>query len=151
MKTIESYWDAANHLLFTRLQGMVDSADVAHWKTLLDAALAQIEYHSRFKVLVDLSHYEYASLDAHKSMRVVIPLRLAQYGLRTRLLDLVEAGELELQRTRGIRCVAVAHVHHDAEKMTLYQAQVGSANEGFFSDADQAETWIRALMLPAID
>jgi hypothetical protein len=147
MKTIETTWHPENRLLITRLQGKVDSADVARWKDSLDVALARIENNTGFKILVDMRHYEYASLDAHKTMRVIIPLTLAQYGFRTGLLDLVEAGELALHHTRGISCSAVAHVHHDEEKMSLYQSRVGAVNEGFFNDAGQAESWIRGLTL----
>jgi hypothetical protein len=41
------------------------------------------------------------------------------------------------------RCVAVAHVHHECEKMALYNQNLGRATERFFFHLSDAEEWLR--------
>jgi hypothetical protein len=138
----ESTWDAARRLLVTRLQGHVGVEDVRRWVDSLHAALGQIEDNSVFKLLVDLRGYDSATLDAHKQMRVVVPGVLARHGFRTALLDLFDPVDVPLTRTRGITCVAVAHVHHNADEMAEYDRRLCRANERFFTDPVLAERWI---------
>jgi hypothetical protein len=138
----ESTWDAARRLLVTRLQGLVGVDDVRRWVDSLHAALGQIEDNSAFKLLVDLRGYDSATLDAHKQMRVVVPGVLARHGFRTALLDLFDPVDVPLTRTRGITCVVVAHVHHNADEMAEYDRRLGRANERFFTDLALAERWI---------
>lgn len=136
-------WDAADGVLISRLSGAFSAADVERWKAELGAALAAISDGRSFRLLSDLSGYEPADLEAHKAMRTVVPLLLAEHGFRTGLVDMVEAEEPTVTTTRGVTCVAVAHVHHDAGKMTLYQERIGSAKEGFFTDPAVALAWVR--------
>jgi hypothetical protein len=139
------HWDAAVDVLISRLSGVVSVADVERWKVGLAAAIAAIPDGGSFRLLSDLSGYEPAGLDAHKAMRTVIPFLLAEHGFRTGLVDIVGAEEPPITTTRGITCMAVAHVHHDAGKMALYQERVGSANESFFTDAVAAQGWLSQM------
>jgi hypothetical protein len=137
------HWDAADGVLISHLAGTVNESDVERWKAELVAAVAAIPDGGSFRLLSDLSGYEPAGLDAHKAMRTVIPLLLAEHGFRTGLVDIVGAEEPTVTTTRGITCVAVAHVHHDAGKMALYEERVGGATERFFTDSAVALAWVR--------
>ncbi|HWQ12941.1 MAG TPA: hypothetical protein VNL77_09075 [Roseiflexaceae bacterium] len=142
MGNITTTWDATEGLLISRLTGKADVADVRRWEEGLMAALARIPDGTTFKLLSGLFGYEPADLDAHKAMRTVIPLLLTTHGFRTGLVDIVGAEEPTLTTTRRIMCVAVAHVHHDPDKMALYQERVGRANERFFTDYGAAHAWL---------
>jgi hypothetical protein len=142
VKRIESRWEPDGGILTTRLQGRVTVEEVKGWAALLAEAIGRIPDDTPFKLLVDLCEYEPAELEAHKAMRMVIPLTLAQHGLRTALLDLFEPVALPLQTVRGVRCTAVAHVHHDESKMGEYERRLGRAKERFFTDAAEAEEWL---------
>jgi hypothetical protein len=143
--TAETTWDAAQKLLVTRLQGDITVEVVRRWQASLQSVLNQIEANSQFKMIVDLYGYELKDIAAHKEMRTVIPLTLANYGFRTALLDLFEPLELPLQQTRGIICQAVAHIHHDAYKMAEYERRLGWENERFFTEYEQAAVWIQKI------
>lgn len=143
--TAETTWDTAENLLVTRLQGDITVEDVRRWQTSLQSALSQIAPEGEFKLIVDLYGYELKDIAAHKEMRTVIPLTLADYGFRTALLDLFDPVELPLHKTRGIICQAVAHIHHDAYKMAEYERRLGRANERFFTDYEQAKEWIQTI------
>ena len=141
----ETGWDAEAATLATRLGGEVSLADVRRWKESLERELARIPDGARFRMIVDLTGYDVGDLEAHKEMRVVVPLTLAAYGHRTALLDLFDPVDLPIGTTRGITCVAVAHVHHDAEKMRQYDERIARDDERFFTDAASAEAWIRGI------
>ena len=143
MKITETHWDAEQALLVTRLQGVVEATAVEHWVDTLQSTLARLADNTSFKLIVDLYGYEPQTMSAHKAMRTVIPLTLARYGFRTALLDLFEGAELPVAQERGIQCTAVAHVHHEVDKMTEYEHRLGRATERFFTDYEQAEAWIR--------
>jgi hypothetical protein len=136
-------WNPADRVLISRLSGIVRMVDVERWKADLGVAVGAIRDGKTFGLLSDLSGYEPADLEAHKAMRTVIPLLLAEHGFRTGLVALVGAEEPAVTTTRGITCVAVAHVHHDAGKMALYEEQVGGATERFFTDSAAALVWVR--------
>jgi hypothetical protein len=144
MDDITVRWDANGRLLVARLSGAVTAADALRWAEEVQAALAQIPDGATFKLLSDLFGYEPVGLEAHKAMRGVIPLALAAHGFRTGLIAMVGAPEPTITTTRGVRCVAVAHVHHDANKMALYEERVGRADERFFSSRDAARAWIES-------
>ncbi len=102
-------------------------------------------HQTAFTMIVDLRGYEVRDIAAHKEMRTVIPLTLADYGFRTALLDLFDPVDLPLRPARGSICIAVAHVHHDADKMTLYDDRLGRENERFFTDYATADAWLQAI------
>lgn len=146
MAVFESTWDAARGLLIARLSGAATVADVRGWRASLERALARIEPGGSFGLISDLSGYALAEIGAHKHMREVIPRALAAHGLRTALLDLFEGAELPLQTSRGVRCVAAAHVHHDVSKMQGYERLLGRAGERFFTARAEAEAWVLARL-----
>lgn len=98
---------------------------------------------TRFKLLLDLSGYEPASIDAHKAMRDVVPSLLIAHGLRPAFVDLFpEAPEPALRTERGVVCVAFANVHHDETKMERYEELIATANQRFFTSRPAAEEWL---------
>lgn len=145
MTVTDTVWDADRLLLSTRLHGVVTVAEVRQWQAGLTQVLARLPDGIAFKTLVNLSGYEPGDLDAHKAMRSIVPLTLAAHGFRTALLDLFDPVDLPVQATRGVTCVAVAHVHHDAGKMDEYERRLGRANERFFVDARRALDWLSTI------
>jgi hypothetical protein len=138
-------WEPQIQLISTRLTGNIHLEDVVRWEAGLQQALAQIEENGAFKLLVDLSGYELRDMAAHKAMRVVIPQLLAAHNLRAAVLDLFPEAEVKLQRTRGIICRAVANVHHDHDKMAEYERTLARSYQHFFTNADEARTWLLSL------
>ncbi len=145
LKTVGSSWDAERRLLITRLQGKVHSEDIYRWETSLQCGLDRIEDNKTFKTILDLYGYEPDSIEVHKKMRTVAPLTLAMYGFRTALLDINDPIDFPIQKTRGISCVAVAHIHHEEFKMETYDQEIGRANERFFTDFNKAELWVNTI------
>lgn len=145
----QNFWDRQTQILTVCLNGPVGVTEVRMWKDGVQAELAKIPDGTTFKIIINFHGYEMAEIDAHKEMRSFMPLTLADYGFRTALLDLFDPIDLLLQKIRGIQCVAVAHIHHDAGKMNEYDRQLGRGNEGFFTDAAAAEAWILKLDTPA--
>lgn len=137
-----SLWDAQHRLLITRLTGDVSVEDVARWQAGLYQTLDQIEENSRFLLLSDLTDYAPHDMAAHKAMRTVVPLLLAAYGMRPALLDLFPEAEIAVTLTRGIRCCAHAHVHHNADKMAGYERTLARPNQRFFDDVASARRWL---------
>jgi hypothetical protein len=131
-------------LITTRLTGTITTADVQHWKESLERDVRNVPDGGTFKLLLDLCGYDPADTEAHKAMRVVIPLFLADYGFRTALLDLFPGTELPLRNLRGVTCTAFANVHHDESKMKSYEEKLSRETERFFTDIDEAERWIAA-------
>jgi hypothetical protein len=81
-------------------------------------------------------------MPAHQEMRSVVPLALAAQGFRTSLLDLYEGTEIRITQTHDVVCRAIAHVHHDAEKMRVYDERFGRPNERYFADEGLALAWL---------
>lgn len=138
-----STWDGDAHIVRTQLTGAVTVAHVTAWERGLQALVAQIPDGVTFRLLVDLVGFAPVDIAAHKAMRAVVPLLLAEHGMRPALLDLFE-GEHSLAVTapRGVRCTACANVHHDATKMKDYQKRLGRLDQAFFSELAAAETWL---------
>ncbi|HEY9741194.1 MAG TPA: hypothetical protein V6C90_11960 [Coleofasciculaceae cyanobacterium] len=145
MNTVESTWDASSKLLVTHLIGNVSVDDVRLWKESLNRELDRIFDNTNFKLIVNLYGYEPLSIFVHKEMRSIIPLMLAGYALRSALLDWFAPVDLPIVKTRGISCIAVAHIHHDLHKMHGYDKKLGRANQRFFTDYTKAAEWIYAI------
>jgi hypothetical protein len=126
-----------------RLTGTVTVADVERWKASLEQRIAEVPDGGAFALLVDLRGYEPADLDAHKAFRTTVPGILARHGFRPGFAELLGT-DVEVTTTRGVRCVAHANVHHDAQKMGDYERRIGRANERFFTSIVDARTWIRS-------
>ena len=142
---ISSEWVKEERLLITHLNGKATEEDIHYWEVTLQRALDLIEPFSNFKMLVDLYGYEGATTSAHKVMRTVIPSTLANYNFRAGYLGLFEDAAVELIKTKGVSCVAAAHVHQDETKIGLYEERFSSVNERFFTNYQAALTWITAL------
>jgi hypothetical protein len=146
MVTLNSSWNVSEQQLTTELRGWIELNEVRVWEAGLWLAVDQIPDHSCFKLLADLSGYEPASLEAHKAMRTVVPTVLARHGMRPAVLELVgEPVEFAVTRKRGLRCIAFANVHHDANKMADYDQAIGRADQRFFADRSLAQQWLASI------
>lgn len=144
MTNTRTEWNEPTGILRTDLTGPVTTDDVTTWREGLHRELARIPDGAAFRMLVNLHGFEPVNIDAHKSMRTVVPEILASHGMRPAFIDLFdERPEMTITTSRGVRCVAFANVHHDEGKMTSYQQRIGRPNQGFFTDVSKAETWLR--------
>lgn len=148
MNIIQTQWFASERLLISQLSGDITSSEIDQWIDSLESALNELTPGQVFRVFFNLVDFKADSLDTHKKFRGVIPLTMASYGWKVGYVDLFdEAALLTYQTKRGIRCLAAAHAHHDATKIAAYEERFGRATERFFTDAVQAEAWIRTLNL----
>ena len=139
----EVIWDEPGELLTTRTRSPIAVTEVAAFKSALVEALARVPAESTFLWLSSaVGYHPLADRASHQQLRSVVPLTLAAYGVRTSLLDIYEDGAITISRTRGIVCRAIAHVHHDAKKMTTLDARLGRSNERYFADEQTAMAWL---------
>ncbi len=143
----ESKWIPEKKLLITHISGDVDVADIERWEESLKSAFKQIPADTQFKILVNLHGFTAINLEAHKRFRTIIPLNLARFNWKAGYVNLFaeEAKDLLLESERGIQCVAAAHVHQDATKMERYEANFSHEKEHYFTDPNQALSWISGL------
>ncbi len=146
-KSIETIWYPEKRLVVTHISGDLEKEDVEQWEKSFKNTLDQIEDHSTFKIFVNMYGFKAVDIDTHKRFRGVIPLTLADYGWKVGYVNLFEeeAKTMTYKTTRGIKCVAAAHAHHDETKMDLYETRFSSDAEHFFVDATQALQWIESL------
>ncbi len=137
-----SAWHDERKLLVTELNGTVSEANVAAWKAGLAVAVAAIPPRTRFKLIMDLSGYEPATIGAHKAMREIIPRLLAAHGMRPAYIDLFDEKPEVAVTSDGRDVTAFANVHHDADKMASYERRIGRPGQRFFTSRDAAEAWI---------
>lgn len=147
MKFTESKWIPEQKLLITRLGGNVDLEDIKKWEGSLAEATGKIAPGSTFKAFINLYGFKAINLEAHKAMRNVVPLMLARYNFRAGYLDLFEDAIVDIRKTNGIACLAVAHVHNDVEKVKLYQERFEKDTERFFTDEAEGEKWIAGIQI----
>lgn len=142
-KLTDTIWYPAKKLIVTQLSGDIDQADVVKWTSSLETSLDLLQDNQTFKILVDFNGFKAVDLNVHKKFRGVIPETLARYGWKTGYVHLFEEAEnMNITTTRGITCIAAAHVHHDKSKIEKYDTMFGKINERFFTDSRQAQTWI---------
>ena len=138
-----SGWDPGRGVLVTELHGTIDLDAVSTWRAGLYAEVDLLADGTSFKLLLDLTGYEPATLDAHKAMRTVVPCLLLAHGLRPAFLDLFpDKDEPAVRAERGVICVAFANVHHDEAKMARYEETIATANQRFFTSRSAAEDWL---------
>ncbi len=143
MKKTNSVWDPQSRTLHSVLVGLVSVEDVDEWKASLRAAVQAVPAGSTFKLMFDLHGYEPATIDAHKAMRAVVPLLLAETGMRPAVADLFDdEPQVDAATSPQVRCVAFANVHHDLDKMARYEEEIAKPNQRFFSDRDAAARWL---------
>lgn len=138
-----SHWDAAGGVLATHLSGVPTLEQVARWEEGLLGALAE-SGGAPVRILVDLAGYEVADVpwEVHREQREVLPRLLLALGHRLGYLELFRGAPRVAPGTRA-RVIAVAHVHHDREKMAHYEAVLGTRNDRYFSDRAAALGWLR--------
>jgi hypothetical protein len=142
MLAYEVKWDAEGKLLTTRVRRALSIDEVNEYTGTLAGAIAEVPRGTSFRWLSNSTGYEpLANRAAHAVYRSILPKVLAEHGLRTSLLDLYE-GEVTVTCARDVTCRAVAHVHHDAEKMAIFNERFGRENERYFSDEDLARGWL---------
>ncbi len=146
MSAVTSRWDPIRAVLVTELRGPVDVAEVAAWRDGLQMEVDRIPDGTRFRLLLDLTGFEPAGLDAHKAMRTVVPCLLLAHGLRPAFLDLFpEMAEPEIRTERGVVCVAFPNVHHDPDKMGRYEERIATGNQRFFTSRAEGEEWLSSV------
>lgn len=141
--TIMTEWYANEQLLVTKLNGKMNSIDIERWKDSLHAVMDTIPGNTSFKILVDLHGFEAENTEVHKEYRAIIPLLLADYGYRIGYLDMFPEATAEMQNKRGVQCVAMANVHHNADKMLDYETRFSKPHEHYFTEPEAALNWIR--------
>jgi hypothetical protein len=144
-KEVNTIWSEENGLLTTRLSGLVDIDDIEDWKAGLMGALQLLKPDSSFKAFINIHGFKAVNMDAHKAFRTVVPLILAEHNFRIGYVDLFDNVELPLTSKDGIQCIAVAHAHHDADKMNLYESSYSKANDRYFTDPAEAEKWLLSV------
>lgn len=144
-KRISTRFFQKRQLLITRLCGVLNGQDICRWSASLENAFRKIPDNGKFKILVNLHGFRAADMETHKRFRTIMPALLADYGYRIGYLDMFPEANVELKNTRGIRCVAMANVHHEETKMNDYQARFGSDSEAYFTDPAKARNWILQL------
>ncbi len=143
MASFDVAWDEAGAVLITRLRSPMAATDVTEYRVALDRALALIPSSSTFLWLSTALGYDaLGDRAAHQELRAILPLTLAAYGFRTSMLDLYEGANVPITRTRDVACRAIAHVHHDAGKMSAFDEQLGRPNERYFADEGSALSWL---------
>ncbi len=142
MKRKNTIYLADQKLLVTELSGELDQHDVTEWQHSLESTLQQLQADTKFKMLVDLHGFKAVNFEVHKQFREVIPRTLAAHGWYTGYLRMFPETKVNISSTDNIYCVAAAHVHHDETKIRNYSENYTMRNEGFFTDATVARTWI---------
>ncbi|WP_141733076.1 hypothetical protein [Oligoflexus tunisiensis] len=144
-----SHWDDTLSILQTELKGAVTRDDVELWKKSLYEELDRIPDGRLFRLLLDLNGFEPVDMEAHKAMRLVIPEILMNHGMRPAVADLFDdPGELHITMLRNRRCFAFANVHHDENKMSLYEIRIGRSDQKFFTNSKQARQWLIQQPVP---
>lgn len=144
LKTITTKWNPELRLLTTQISGDIEMDDVETWEQSLHDGLKHIEDNSQFKILVNLHEFNATDFDVHKRFRTIVPLTLAEYGWKVGYVNLfIKSALMPIRNTRGIQCVAAAHVHQDVSKIESYEAQFGKETEHFFANPKEAFEWIK--------
>ena len=142
MTSFEVTWDARARLLTTCVRCALSVDEVTDYDNALSRVIATIPDGTRFIWLSDATGYEaLANRAGHEVYRVILPRTLAEHGFRTSLLDLYD-GELPITCVRGVECVAIAHIHHDAEKMGIFDERFARDDERYFSEVDVGRRWL---------
>lgn len=146
VKVVETHWFPEKNLIITQLSGDIETNDIIMWEETLKVALNQIEDKGTFKIIVNTIGFNPTDIQTQQKYRSVTPSILAAYGWKAGYADLFEEdANMHVSTTRGIKCVAAAHVHHDANKMDMYDKNFGTVREQFFHDQDHARLWIELL------
>jgi hypothetical protein len=135
-------YEPATETLSSQVSGVLTHAEVDAWRQALAQAAAALPAETEFRALMDIHRYEVADQEraVHAQMREVIPLFLAHRGFVVGFWRLYEASPPA--PLPGARCRAVAHVHHDSDKMARYNELLATPTEHFFDDRAAALAWL---------
>ena len=142
---IESTWDQKRNLFFTHISGRISFNDVKNWEEGMYQESSKIPPNTEFTFLVDERQYEFENMDVHKCKRDVIPIFLARYGLILSALPEDDKKDLEKNTVldrRNIRCIAMAMVHHDVDKMRELNKDFGNDQQKYLSDINTANQFL---------
>ena len=136
-------WIEEKRLLTTRVTGVLTKSDVQSWRDLLHMTGRRIASDTDFRMMIDIRGYEVSEQDreVHMRMREVTPLFLAGHGFTVGFFRLYDEKPPSPEASLA-RCIAVAHVHHDAAKMERYNELLSTPVERFFVDAEEADRWL---------
>jgi len=142
-----SSWDQDKQLFFTQISGIVGFDDVKTWEEDMRRESKKIPANTTFKFLVDERNYQFENIEVHKFKRDIMPRFLAEFDF---ILSVLSDEEKKLLKQRvepnkqQIRCIAIAMVHHDKEKMQNLQNEFGQENEKYLSDMEIATNWLNS-------
>lgn len=135
-------WIPDKKTFLVQAKGEMNMDELCEWEEEVRATIRKIRDNTRFKAIIDMSHFHPVDLDTFRAMRPIIPLLFANYYFRVGYPDSVENLVLPLRKIRGIQCVAMAHISHDPYKMFEYNRKFGTDHERFFTDRQPAELWL---------
>jgi hypothetical protein len=146
---IQTVWSPAEQVLRTCISGILQLEHIEVWNHSLEQASRQIPNHLTFTMLVDIYDYEVSEQDkaVHMQQRVVIPTFLTRPGFEVGFFRLFDVQNTIKPDSDRARCIAVAHVHHDCDKMALYNQNLGRSTERFFCHRSEAENWLHTVTL----
>jgi hypothetical protein len=140
--------DTTGSIEFVRVSGVLTLDEVERWAAELDGRWSARGHDRPFVAVIDIRGYEVADQDrtVHQHQRVIIPTLLARHGFEVGFFRLLEEPNTIPADPSRARVIAVAHVHHDASKMARYAELLGTENERFFTDPNEAERWARSSL-----
>jgi len=148
MKEILTLWKPEDKILFSRLSGTISMEDNIKWEKDLYSESEKISEGGVFKLLLDVCGYEFDSITTHKLHRRIIPFFLARNNYFQAILEQEDLAELKKTTVAGKRkCVAVAIIHHDPEKMKNLDEAHGTASERYLSSYSEGHDWIKSIQL----
>lgn len=127
------------------LKGKISDITIDQWQKSIEDTEMLIPSRQSIKCIFNLYGYEPCNMEVHKKFRDTIPLFLSRHDFLAGYLKLYPELNIPLSTLKGIRCVAVAHVHHDQAKMSGYQQRFAKNNEAFFSNEKEADDWIKSF------
>ncbi|MHA4807049.1 hypothetical protein ACX0G9_03035 [Flavitalea flava] len=140
-------WIPETGTFLVQAKGEMNLDGLCEWEEEVRSAIRKIKDNSRFKAIIDMSHFHPVDLDTFRAMRPIIPLLLANYHFRVGYPDSVENLILPLRKIRGIQCVAIAHVSHDTYKMFEFNRKFATDHERFFTSRQEAEQWLEQISM----
>lgn len=139
-------WQESDRVLLVRLAGRLTLEQVHEWESGLLQMSRHIPVSQPIKVLIDLRGYEVSeqAIEVHKVQRLIMPALLAKHAFTVGYFKMFDAENTIPADPALARCIAVAHVHHDENKMARYNENIGSVMEKFFTDTNAAHQWLCA-------
>jgi len=142
MKT-NAQWNDKSKIFEVHISGVVNSSEVMNWELKILNEFSRMKKDEKFFFLYDSTNYGFDTIQTHKYYREIIPGILIQYGCRLSFISDAEFNAMHNKEKGESRvCIGVALVHHDAEKMKIYDTTYGSDTERYFNDIDKARKWI---------